>query len=128
MLTTVHPTLNDHEYNMRPACVVYAVWCYFVPESSTLFSQVPWSVLWLCHQFVTDVTAWLLNPNMSWSKNRKEKKRKKKKKKKKKNKVKGKMKFTINDLDIRKGRKHAIVHCAFVFSWLQSQVPILAGV
>ena len=20
MLTTVHPTLNDHEYNMRPAC------------------------------------------------------------------------------------------------------------
>jgi len=25
VLTTVHPTLNDHEYCMRPACVVHAV-------------------------------------------------------------------------------------------------------
>ena len=25
VLTTVHPTLNDHEYYMRPACVVHAV-------------------------------------------------------------------------------------------------------
>jgi len=25
VLATVHPTLNYHEYNMRPACVVYAV-------------------------------------------------------------------------------------------------------
>jgi len=25
MLATVHPTLNDHEYNMRPTCVVHAV-------------------------------------------------------------------------------------------------------
>jgi len=25
VLATVHPTLNNHEYNIRPACVVYAV-------------------------------------------------------------------------------------------------------
>jgi len=30
----VHPTLNDHECNMRPACVVHAVWRHFVPEPS----------------------------------------------------------------------------------------------
>jgi len=25
VLATVHPTLNNHEYNMRPACVVHTV-------------------------------------------------------------------------------------------------------
>ena len=71
MLATVHPTLNDHEYNMRPTCVIHAVWRHFILVPSTSFSQVLWSVLWLCHQFVTDVTAWLINPNPSCSKNRK---------------------------------------------------------
>ena len=80
MLAIVHPTLNDHEYNMRPACVVHAVGRHFVPEPSTPFSQVLWSVLWLRHQFVTDVTVWLIDPNLSCSKNRKEKKNKKKNK------------------------------------------------
>ena len=58
---------------MRPTCVVHVVWCHFVPEPSTPFSQVSWSVLWLHHQLVTDVTAWLINPNPSCSKIRKEK-------------------------------------------------------
>ena len=80
MLTAVHPTLNDHEYNMRPACVVHAVWRHFVLEPSTSFSYILWSVLWLCHQFVTDVTAWLIAPNPSCSKNRKLKEKEKKNK------------------------------------------------
>ena len=46
MLATVHSTLNDHEYNMKPVYIVHAVWHHFVPEPSTLFSQVPWLVLW----------------------------------------------------------------------------------
>ena len=25
MLTTVHPTLNDHVYDMRPTCVVHVI-------------------------------------------------------------------------------------------------------
>ena len=97
MLTTMHPTLNDHVYNMRPTCVVHVVWHHFIPESSTPFSQVLWSVLWLHHQLVTDVTAWLIKPNPSCSKNRKEKKKKKKNKIKWKEKI--KMKSTVNDLD-----------------------------
>ena len=84
------PYPNDHMYDMRPTYVVHAVWHYFIPEPSTLFFQVPWSVLWLCHQLVTNVTAWLINPNPSCSKNRKEKKKKKKK---------IKMKSTIHDLN-----------------------------
>ena len=79
MLTTVHPTLNDHVYDMRPVYIVHAVWRHFILEPSTLFLQVPWSVLWLCHQSVTDVTVLLIDPNPSCSKNRKEKKKKKKK-------------------------------------------------
>jgi len=97
VLTTVHPTLNDHEYYMRPACVIHTVWCHFILVPSTSFSQVPWSVLWLRHQFVTDVTAWQINPNPSCSKNRKLKEKKTK------NKIQGKEKIktesTVNDLD-----------------------------
>ena len=70
------PYPNDHVYDMRPTCVVYVVWHHFIPEPSTPFSQVSWLVLWLCHQLVTDVTAWQINPNLSCSKNRKEKKNK----------------------------------------------------
>ena len=80
-------------YNMRPTCIVYVVWHHFIPEPSTSFSQVLWSVLWLCHQLVTDVTAWLINPNPSCSKNRKEKKKKIEWKEK------IKMKSTVNDFD-----------------------------
>jgi len=79
VLTTVHPTLNDHVYDMRPTCVVHVGWRYFILEPSTLFSQILWSILWLCHQLVTDVTVWLINPNPSCSKNRKEKKKEKEK-------------------------------------------------
>jgi len=68
------PYPNDHVYDMRPTCVVHVVWCHFIPEPFTPFSQVSWSVLWLCHQLVTDVTAWLISPNLSCSKNRKIKK------------------------------------------------------
>ena len=97
MLTTMHPILNDHEYYMRPACVIHAVWRHFILVPSTSFSQVPWSVLWLRHQFVTDLTAWLINPNLSCSKNRKLKENKTK------NKIQGKeeikTKSTVNDLD-----------------------------
>ena len=60
---------------------VYWLWRYklnevcdsmmlFVLKSSTEFSQVLWSVLWLCY-YVTDVTTWPINPNPSYSKNRK---------------------------------------------------------
>jgi len=42
-----------------------------VLDPSTKFSYVSWSVLWLCHQIVTDVTLWPINPNPSYSKNRK---------------------------------------------------------
>jgi len=56
---------------MRPACVVHAVWRHFILEPSTSFSYIPWLVLWLHHQVVTDVTAWLITPNPSCSKNRK---------------------------------------------------------
>ena len=64
------PYPNDHVYDMRPTCIIHAVWCHFIPEPSTPFPQVSWSVLWLCHQVVTDVTAWLINPNSSCSKNK----------------------------------------------------------
>ena len=90
MLTTVHPTLNNHIYDMRPTCVVHVVWHHFIPEPSTLFFQVLWSVLWLHHQLVTDVTAWLINPNLSCSKNRKEKKKEEKWNKVKREKIKNK--------------------------------------
>ena len=89
MLATVHPTLNDHIYDMRPTCVVHVVWRHFILESSTPFSWVPWLVLWLRHQLVTDVTAWLIDPNPSCSKNREIKERKRKRK----------VKSTIDDLD-----------------------------
>ena len=83
-------------YDMRPTCVVHVVWRHFIPEPSTPFSWVLWSVLWLHHQFVTDVTAWLINPNPSCSKNRKLKRKKSKIKMKRKNKIKS----TINNLDM----------------------------
>ena len=104
----MHPTLNDHEYYMRPACVVHAVWRHFILVPSTPFSQVLWSVLWLRHQFVTDVTVWQTNPNPSCSKNRKikQKKTKIKFKKKRKEKEKIKTKSTVNDLD-----KHLAKNC-----------------
>ena len=69
-------------YPKQP-CVVHEanMWCLYcmtlsVLESSTKFSQVLWSVLWLCHQVVTDVTVWPINPNPSCSKNRKIKNKK----------------------------------------------------
>jgi len=92
------PYPNDHVYYMRPTCVVHIVWRHFIPEPSTLFSQVPWSVLWLHHQLVTDVTAWQIDPNPSYSKNKKEKKKKKKNKIKWKEKIKNEV--PINNLDI----------------------------
>ena len=82
---------------MRPVCVIHAIWCHFILVSSTSFSQVPWSVLWLRHQFVTDVTAWLINPNPSCSKNRKLKEKKTKNRIQEKEKI--KTEFTVNDLD-----------------------------
>jgi len=82
---------------MRPTCVIHAVWRLFILVPSTLFSQVPWSVLWLCHQFVTDVTAWLVNPNPSCSKNRKRKEKKTKNKIQEQERI--KTEFTVNDLD-----------------------------
>ena len=80
------PYPNDHVYDMRPTCVVHIIWCHFILEPSTPFPYVLWSVLWLCHQVVTDVIAWQINPNPSCSRNRKEKKRKMKRKLKCKNK------------------------------------------
>jgi len=59
----------EHEVNMCYLCCMTSL----VLEPSTPFSQVSWSVLWLCHQIVTDVTMWLINPNLSCSKNRKKK-------------------------------------------------------
>ena len=56
--------------------MIHVVWRHFILVPFTSFSQVPWSVLWLCHQFVTDVTAWLISPNLSCSKNRKRKEKK----------------------------------------------------
>ena len=82
---------------MRPTCGVHVVWRHFVPELSTSFSYVSWSVLWLHHQFVTDVTAWLMNPNPSCSKNRKLKEKEKKSKIKMKSK--NQIKSTVNNLD-----------------------------
>ena len=116
MLATVHPTLNDHEYNMRPTCVVHAVWCHFVPEPSTSFSL--WSVLWLRHQFVTYVTAWQITPNPSCSKNRKLKRKQEKK-----NKIKreNKIKSTINNLDknhIEEIKKIWWSLCYYMRCWL----------
>jgi len=72
------PYPNDHVYDMRPTCIIHIVWRHFILEPSTPFPYVPWSVLWLHHQVVTDVTAWPINPNPSCSKNRKEKKSEKK--------------------------------------------------
>ena len=65
-----------------PCCMISSVL-----ESSTKFSLVSWSVLWLYHQ-VTDVTMWLINPNPSYSKNRKNRKiNQNEKKNEKKNKI-----------------------------------------
>ena len=85
----MHPTLNDHVYDMRPTCVVHVVWHHFILESSTPFFWVLWLVLWLRHQLVTDVTAWLITPNPSCSKNRKIKEMK----------MKIKVKSIVNNLD-----------------------------
>ena len=63
-----------HEVNMWYPCCMTS----FILKSSTKFSQVLWSVLWLCHQ-VTDVTMWPINPNPSCSKNRKRKEKKRRK-------------------------------------------------
>ena len=97
MLVTVHPTVNDHEYNMRPTCVIYVVRRHFILVPSTSFSRVLWSVLWLRHQFVTDVTVWLINPNPSCSKNRKRKEKKTENKIQEKEKI--KTESTIHDFD-----------------------------
>ena len=59
----------EHEVNMCCPCCMTSL----VPEPSTSFSQVLWSVLWLHYQIVTDVIAWPINPNPSCSKNRKHK-------------------------------------------------------
>ena len=64
---------------MRPTCGVHVVWRHFVLVPSSFFSWVPWSVSWLRHQLVTDVTAWLITPNPSCSKNRKRKEKEKRK-------------------------------------------------
>jgi len=82
---------------MRPTCGVHVVWHHFVPEPSTSFFYVSWSVLWLRHQVVTDVTVLLITPNLSCSKNRKLKR--KMKRKRNKNERENKIKSTINDLD-----------------------------
>ena len=65
--------------------VVYEanMWCLCcmtssVLESSTKFSQVSWSVLWLCHQ-VTDMIVWPINSNPIYSKNWKLKNKSKRK-------------------------------------------------
>ena len=87
MLTTVHPTLNDHMYDMRPTCVVHVVWHYFIPEPSTPFSQVLWSILWLMWQRdQSTLTRVVL-------------KIEKKRKRRTKIKWKEKMKSIVNDLD-----------------------------
>jgi len=90
VLTAVHPTLNDHVYDMRSTCVVHVVWHHFVPEPSTLFSQVSWSDLWLMWQCDRQTLT------RAVSKNRKEKRKRKDNKLKEKNK---KMKSTVNDLN-----------------------------
>jgi len=84
---------------MRPTCVIHAVWRHFILVPSTSFSQVPWSVLWLRHQFVTDVTAWLINPNLSCSKNRKRKEKKTKNKIQEQERI--KTESSVNNLDNR---------------------------
>ena len=70
-------------YSKQP-CVIYKanMWCLccmmlFALKFSTEFFPVLWSILWLCHHVVTDVTAWPINPNLSCSKNRKWKMKKK---------------------------------------------------
>ena len=87
MLNTVHPTLNDYVSSMRPTCGVHVVWCPFVLEPSTPFSQVLWSMLWPHPQMwlIWSITS---NPNskvlkiekwkISWNKNKNEKDNKKK--------------------------------------------------
>ena len=101
MLTTMHLALNGHEYNMRPTCVIHVVWRHFILVPSTSFSRVLWLVLWLCHQFVTDVTAWLISPNPSCSKNRKRKEKKTENKIQEKEKI--KTESTIHDFDTQVG-------------------------
>ena len=75
-----------HEANMCCPCCMMSLY------SRTFYSILlsPMISLWLCHWFVTDVTAWLINPNPSCSKNRKWKIKKKKKK----NKVREKIKWS----------------------------------
>ena len=57
----------DHEASICCSCCMTLL----VLEPSTKFSYVLWSVLWLHHQIVTDVTVWPIHPNPSCFKNRK---------------------------------------------------------
>ena len=59
-----HPYV-EHKANMCYLCYITSL----VLDPFTKFCYVLWSVLWLCHQIVTDVTAWPINPNPSYSKN-----------------------------------------------------------
>ena len=85
------PYPNDHVYDMRPACVVYAVWRYFIPKPSTSFSHdqsCDYAItLWLMWQCDWWTLTWVVL---------KIKEKEKKNKVKRKNK---KIKSTINDLD-----------------------------
>ena len=65
----------EHKANM---CYLYCM-TSLVLDPFTKFSYVLWSVLWLRHQIVTDVTAWPINSNPSYSKNRKSKNKLKRK-------------------------------------------------
>ena len=68
---------------MRSTYSVHVIWYHFVPEPSTLFSQVPWSMLWL-HPQMWPITS---NPNLrvlkieKWKITRKKNKMRKKIKK-----------------------------------------------
>ena len=57
------PYPNDHMYDMRPTYVVHAVWCHFIPEPFTPFSE---SRDQSCDYAIN---LWLINPNPSCSKN-----------------------------------------------------------
>ena len=55
----------EHEANMYYPCYIILL----ILDPFTKFSYISWSILWLCHQIVTDVTLWPINPNPSYSKN-----------------------------------------------------------
>ena len=90
------PYPNDYVYDMRPTCVVHVVWYHFIPEPSTSFFQVPWSVLvtmpstlWLMWQCDWSTLTWVVLKIED----------KKKKKSKIKWNKKNKIQSTVNDLD-----------------------------